>query len=340
MAFTAQYEILCEVTDRPLSLPTRNQALSAQQRLRGKVYVTPVLRNYELDEECGSQLWLKAENMQRVGAFKARGAYNAISQLPADKLSMGITTYSSGNHAQAVAWAARGFRLKATIFMPTNAPAIKLAAVKAMGAEVVSVGTTSLERKEAAEKFSQETGATIIEPFDHPHTIVGQATASLELQQEVAARTNGAVLDQLFVPVGGGGLIAGACLAFEGSPTEIIAVEPEGCSSMKASLEAGQVVPMEPGPTLADGLKPTRVGELNFAIAKDRLTEAITVTDTEIGEALVKLLLATKTLVEPSGAAALAGALRHAERGKRVGIILSGGNVDPATLASLLRTHG
>jgi len=327
------------VTESALPIPTRNQALSAQQRLRGKVYETPVLRNYDLDQLCGSQLWLKAENMQRIGAFKARGAYNAISQLAAEDLTKGITTYSSGNHAQAVAWAARGFRLAATIFMPTDAPAIKVAAVKAMGATVVSVGTTSTERHEAAKEFSEESGARIIEPFNHPHIIEGQATASLELQQEVKARTNGAVLDQLYVPVGGGGLIAGACIAFAGSPTEIIAVEPEGCSSMKASFEAGEIVAMKPGPTLADGLKPTKVGELPFAIAKERLSDAITVNDKEIGSALVKLLLATKTLVEPSGAAALAGALRNAPKGKRIGVILSGGNVAPETLANLLRTY-
>ena len=328
------------MTDLALPLPTRNQVLSAQQRLRGNVYETPVLRNYDLDEQCGAQLWLKAENMQRVGAFKARGAYNAISQLAAEDLAQGITTYSSGNHAQAVAWAARGFRLKATIFMPTDAPAIKVDAVKALGATVVSAGTTSLERQAAARAFAKETGAAIIEPFDHPNIIVGQATASLELQQEVAIRANGAILDQLFVPVGGGGLIAGACIAFAGSATEIIAVEPEGCSSMKASLAAGEVTSVEPGPTLADGLKPTRVGQMNFAICKDRLTRAITVNDKEIGEALVKLLLSTKTLVEPSGAAALAGALREATKGKRVGVLLSGGNVAPDVLAKLLRIHG
>ena len=328
------------MTERALAMPTRTEALSAQERLRGQVFATPVLRSDELDEASGAQLWLKAENMQRVGAFKARGAYNAIAQLGVEQSANGVTTYSSGNHAQAVAWAARNFQLAATIFMPTDAPAIKLEAVKAMGAEVVSVGTTSIERQGAARKYSEETGATIIEPFDHPHTIVGQATASLELQQEVAIRTHGATLDQLFVPVGGGGLIAGACLAFEGSPTEIIAVEPEGCSSMKASLAAGKVVAMEPDPTLADGLKPTRVGELNFAIAKDRLSDAVTVNDEEIGAALVKLLLTTKTLVEPSGAAALAGALRSARRGKRVGVILSGGNIAPAMLANLVKTHG
>ncbi len=328
------------MSDVVLSIPTRNQVLSAQQRLRGKVYVTPVLRNYDLDEQCGAQLWLKAENMQRVGAFKARGAYNAISQLAADELREGITTYSSGNHAQAVAWAARGFRLKATIFMPTNAPAIKVEPVKAMGAKVIRAGTTSLERQAAAQKFSSETGAAIIEPFDHPHTITGQATVAMELQQEVASRAGGAVLDQLFVPVGGGGLIAGACIALEGSSTEIISVEPESCCSMKKSLAAGSIVSVPPGATLADGLKPTRVGEMNFAIAKERLSDAITVNDKEIGSALVQLLLATKTLVEPSGAAALAGALRCAAKGKRVGVILSGGNIAPQTLANLLTKHG
>ncbi|MCP4445021.1 MAG: pyridoxal-phosphate dependent enzyme [Myxococcales bacterium] len=160
------------------------------------------------------------------------------------------------------------------------------------------------------------------------------------MQEEVLSRSAGAELDQLFVPVGGGGLIAGACLAFEGSSTEIISVEPEGCCSMQASLAAGRVTAVEPGPTLADGLKPTRVGELNFAIAKERVSRAITVSDQEIGRAMVKLLLTTKTLVEPSGAAALAGAMREATKGARVGVILSGGNIAPATLSTLLATYG
>lgn len=323
----------------PLS---RDDVLAAQSRLVGKIRETPVLRNRQFNAQTKAQLWLKAENLQHVGAFKARGAFNTVAQLSQEKLTTGLVTYSSGNHAQAVAWAARLFHTKATIFMPVNAPEVKVLAVKKMGAIVVQVGTTSTERQEAALEFVESSGGVIIEPFDHPDTISGQGTAFLELQSQVSELFPGAgtTLDALYVPVGGGGLIAGACLAFAGTSTQIIAVEPEGCDSMNQSIKMGKVVAVDPGPSIADGLKPTRVGQLNFDICKSRLSETVTVNDEEIGQALVSLLLRTKTLAEPSGAAALAAALRDAKPRTRVGVLVSGGNLAPETLGNLLSLYG
>lgn len=319
---------------------SRNDVLDAAERLRGQVVRTPVVHSRALDRLAGAELWLKAESLQAMGAFKARGALNSVAQLTPEARARGLITYSSGNHAQAVALAARRHDLSAEIFMPVDAPAIKVAAVRALGAHVVMVGTTSTERREAALARQAETGAAIIEPFDHPHTIAGQGTATLELLEE--ATDAGTPLDALLVPVGGGGLIAGACLAAEHTPVKIYAVEPVGCDSMGQSLARGEIVPVEPAPTLADGLKPTRIGHLNFQIARARLSGAFTVDDAELGWTVALLAMVAKLVVEPSGAAALAAALRERLPGspRRIGVILSGGNVAPDRLAEILALHG
>ena len=315
--------------------PGRDDVLAAAARLRGQVVRTPVVRSAALDELAGVELWLKAESLQHVGAFKARGALNAVAQLSPDERARGIITYSSGNHAQAVAMAARRHGIAAEIFMPTDAPPVKVEAARRMGARIHLVGTTSPERHRAALARQAETGASIIEPFDHPHTIAGQGTATLELLEDVAAA--GAALDALVVPVGGGGLVAGACLAAEGSALAIHGVEPVGCDSMGQSLARGAIVPVDPAPTLADGLKPTRVGALNFAIARERLAGCHTIDDGELAAAVRHLALLAKLVVEPSGAAGLALALRGLPGApRRIGIILSGGNVAPDRLAALL----
>jgi threonine dehydratase len=328
------------------ALPTRADVLAAAARLRGQIVRTPVVRCPALDQAAGAELWLKAESLQTIGAFKARGALNALAQLPDEVRARGVITYSSGNHAQAVAMAAQRFGVPADIFMPIDAPRIKADAVHAMGARVVQVGTTSLERHEAALARHRETGAAIIEPFDHAHTIAGQGTATLELLEEVAAA--GVELDALVVPVGGGGLIAGACLAAEGSRVAIHGVEPVGCDSMGQSLARGEVTAVGPGPTIADGLKPTRVGVLPFAIARARLAGCHTVDDDELGAAVAALAIRAKLVVEPSGAAGVALALRGlpgasrpgASTGRRIGVILSGGNIAPERLAELVGVHG
>ena len=319
---------------------SRNDVLDAAERLRGRVVRTPVVHSPAFDRLAGAELWLKAENLQAMGAFKARGALNSVAQLTPEARARGLLTYSSGNHAQAVALAARRYDLSAEIFMPVDAPAIKVAAVRSLGAHVVMVGTTSTERHQAAMARQAETGAVIIEPFDHPHTIAGQGTATLELLEE--ATDAGTPLDALMVPVGGGGLIAGACLAAEHTPVKIYGVEPVGCDSMGQSLARGEIVAVEPAPTLADGLKPTRVGRLNFQIARARLAGTFTVDDAELSRAVALLAMVAKLVVEPSGAAALAAALRERLPGspRRIGVILSGGNLAPERLAEIVTQHG
>lgn len=314
--------------------------LEAAARLRGQVRRTPVLRDDSLRDR-GVTLWLKAENLQHIGAFKARGALHAVGRLPPKVRARGLVTYSSGNHAQAVALAAQRFGVSATIAMPTDAPAVKVASVRALGASIEFAGTTSSQRKERAEAIAEATGATIIEPFDHPHIVAGAGTASLELAEEVRERSEG--LDALVVPVGGGGLLAGACVVAASAGIDVYTAEPHGCDAMAQSLAAGERVAVQPGPTLGDGLKPVRVGALNFEIAREVVRDSFRVNDDELGAGLAHVLTHHKVLIEPSGAAALAVALRETLPGnpKNIGVLLSGGNVDPAVVARLLhpQTH-
>ena len=330
------------MTDTPLSLPTLADVRAAAERIRGLVVKTPVLRSAELDARAGAELWLKAENLQRIGAFKARGAMHAVGRLSASERARGVITFSSGNHAQAVALAAQQYGIPATIVMPTDAPAIKVAGVRRLGGEVIIAGTTSDERRTVALEHAARTGAAVIQPFDHADIIAGAGTATLELHDQVAQATVGEGLDALLVPVGGGGLVAGACVASEGHATKIYSVEPRTCDAMARSLEAGERVSVQPGPTIADGLKPVAIGELNFAIARARLAGALRVDDDAIAHALVRLLVYAKVLVEPSGAAALAAALSGGLPGspRRVGVILSGGNDEPSLVADLVTRFG
>ncbi|PRP98499.1 L-threonine dehydratase catabolic TdcB [Enhygromyxa salina] len=326
---------------------------AAAERIAGRVVHTPTLRVPRLDALADGpvELFLKAENMQRIGAFKARGAMHAVGRLDAKTLARGVVTFSSGNHAQAVALAARAFGVPATIAMPIDAPKVKLEVVRELGAKVVIAGYTSEERRVVAYELAAESGAAIIQPFDHPDIVCGQGTATAELLDAAAAL--GVELDAILVPVGGGGVLAGACLAARDTSTRIYSVEPRGCDALAASLEAGDRVAVEPGPTLADGLKPVRVGALNFEIARRDVHGSFRVDDDELGRALVSVLVRAKTLVEPSGAAGVAAALREAprlraqlglpegeERPIRIGVILTGGNVDPALVAELIGAWG
>lgn len=316
---------------------------AAARELEGLVRRTPALRCPDLDAIAGRELWLKAETLQHVGAFKARGALLAVARLPPALRALGVITYSSGNHAQAVAYAARSYGIAARIAMPVDAPAVKVAGVRALGAEIVFAGTTSEDRRAAALELAARTGGVIVEPFDHADVIAGQGTATLELCDQVAEATGGGRLDAVIVPVGGGGLCAGACLVGAALGVEIHSAEPTTCDALARSLAAGERVDVPPGPTIADGLKPTRVGALNFAICRRVVARAHTVDDDEIGRALCRLLLRAKVLVEPSGAAALAVALRGAlelPAGARVGVILSGGNVAPERVVELLERFG
>ncbi len=311
---------------------------AAAARLRGEIVRTPTLRVPTLDAMAGCELWLKAESLQLTGAFKARGAMHAVGRLDPAARTRPIITFSSGNHAQAVAFAAKRYGARAIIAMPTDAPAVKVAGVRALGAEIVFAGTTSSERKAAALEIAASTGGVIVPPFDDPHIIAGAGTATWELLEDVVANT-GAPLDAVLIPVGGGGLLAGACLACIGTSTMVYSVEPIGCDALAQSLEAGKRVDVEPGPSLADGLRPVGVGELNFAIAQRWVRGSYRVNDDEITRALVALLVHGKLLVEPSGAAALAAALRGGLPGapRRVGVLLSGGNVEPSLVTRLLQ---
>jgi threonine dehydratase len=319
----------------------RSHVLAAADRIRGQVHRTPTLRCDAIDELAGAEVFMKAESLQRIGAFKARGALHAVGKLEPEQRARGVITYSSGNHAQAVALAARLFGVSADIAMPVDAPKVKVDVVRALGARITFAGHTSTDRRTAALEIEARTGGVIIEPFDHPDIIAGQGTATLELLEQVGELMGDARLDAVIVPVGGGGLIAGACLATAGTDTRVYAAEPVGCDAFGRSLAAGKIVAVEPGPTLADGLKPTRIGALNFEIAHARVAGAFTVDDAELGRAVAVLMLRAKLVVEPSGAAALAVALRRAvPDAQRIGVILSGGNVAPELLARLLGEYG
>lgn len=313
----------------------------AARFLEGQVVRTPALHLDVLDRIAGVELWLKAENLQHIGAFKARGALHCVGRLADAERKKGVITYSSGNHAQAVALAALRYGVPADIAMPEDAPAVKVEAVKAMGANVVFAGFTSDDRKKVAHEIQATTGGVIIPPFDHAHIVAGAGTATLELVEQVAASTNGGRLDALLVPVGGGGLIAGACLVAAEAGIPVYAVEPATCDAMAQSLEAGERVAVQPGPTLADGLKPVMVGELNFAIAKEHVTGCFRVDDEALGRTLATLAAYAKVIVEPSGAAAASVALGRRLPGspKRIGAILSGGNLGLDGLTAILAAH-
>jgi threo-3-hydroxy-L-aspartate ammonia-lyase len=315
----------------------------AAAAIAGQVVRTPALRSEVLDALCGAELWLKAENLQHIGAFKARGALYAVGRLSEAERSRGIITYSSGNHAQAVALAASRHGISADVAMPEDAPAIKVAAVRALGAHITFAGLTSDDRKTKAHQMQAESGGVIIEPFGHRDIICGQGTATLELLEQA-----GEPLDALLVPVGGGGLIAGACLVAAEAGVPVYSVEPSACDAFAASLEAGERVAVQPGPTIADGLKPVMVGELNFAIARRHVAGSFRVDDDAIGRALTTLAAHAKVIVEPSGAAttavALAGELTRQLRERlgrrpRIGAILSGGNLGMNQLAELLAAY-
>ncbi|SIN34606.1 threonine ammonia-lyase [Micromonospora cremea] len=305
--------------------------------LSGRVVRTPVLRSPVIDKLAGARVLLKAENLQDGGSYKMRGALRAVGRVAtADRA--GVIAQSTGNHAVAVALAARQHGLAATVVLPVDAAQTKVDRARAAGARVVFAGTGVEERVAAARRLSEETGHPVIDAYDHPDVIAGQGSASLELIEE--AERLGTPLDTLVVPVGGGGGVAGACLAAAGTGIEVYGVEPVGCDSLARSLAAGERVPVAPAPTIADGLRPSCVGELPFAILRTALRGVVRVDDEEIAAAFRLLLMELKVLVEPSGAAGLAGALRlaaesGARRKRTVGVVLTGGNVEAALVARL-----
>jgi len=306
----------------------------AARALRGIAIDTPLLPAHWLGEEIGAEVRLKCENLQRAGAFKIRGAYTMISRLPEETRRNGVITYSSGNHAQAVALAAGIFGIPAVVVMPTTAPRVKVEGAKRLGAEVVFEGTTSAERHRRALDIASQRGLAMVPPFDHPDIIAGQGTAGLEITRDWPD------VDAVLVPIGGGGLASGiaAWVKRERPRCLVIGVEPEVSCAMRRSIDAGQPVTIEPQPSIADGLLPVRPGDLTFAHAHALLDDIVTVPEDAIADATARLLTRSRLIVEPSGAATVAALLagRFQPRGRRTAAVLSGGNLDPGRIPELL----
>lgn len=306
---------------------------AAAARLAGVVHRTPVLHSRTLDELVGAEVLLKCENFQRTGAFKFRGAFHAASRLPPGQLSRGLVTYSSGNHGQAVALAARELGVPAVVLMPEDAPRSKAAATTGYGAEVVTFDRYAEDREALGAALATERGMTVIPPYDHPDVIAGQGTAALELLDDVGE------LGMLLVPVGGGGLMAGCAIAATGRHPDIrmVGVEPAAGDDTRQSLRAGRRITVEVPRTIADGQAAPVPGELTFAVNR-RLVEAVAVvTDEQIRAAMRFAFERLKIVTEPSGASALA-ALLSATAGHlpaRVGVIISGGNINTERFAGI-----
>jgi threonine dehydratase len=304
---------------------------AAAERLRGVAHRTPVLTSRTLDERCGGRVFLKAENLQRIGAFKFRGAYNAVTALAPER---GVATASSGNHAQAVALAAALHGLHATILMPKDAPPSKRAATEGYGAEVLEFDRYTDDRDGMARDLAAERGLTLVHPYDEPFVMAGQGTAGLELLAEVAD------LDVVLVPLGGGGLLSGVATAVKAlrPGARVIGVEPDASPDTQRSLRAGRRERVEIGRSIADGQLLPEPGEKTFAVISALVDDVVTVSDEEIVATMRFLFERMKVVVEPSGASALAALLadRVALDGARAGVVLSGGNVDAARFASLV----
>lgn len=315
--------------------PTLDDVRAAAKRLRGVVTRTPLLYPATPGFPLAGQVILKAENLQVTGSFKPRGAYNKLASLPPEERARGVVAFSSGNHAQGVAYAARLLGVPATIIMPRGAVASKLEATRALGAEVVQVGATSQERLEYGMALARETGRPVVPAYDDPMIMAGQGTTGLEILED---RPD---VEAVIVCLGGGGLLAGIALAIKSvrPDVRVIGVEPAGAADGQASLRAGRIVTLDHPDTVADGLRATHLGDLPFALISRLVDDIVTVTEEEIRAAVLALHRGAKLVVEPSGAVAV-GALMHGKtgvEGRRVVATLSGGNIDQALLAEWLQ---
>jgi threo-3-hydroxy-L-aspartate ammonia-lyase len=322
------------VTANPASvLPGYADVEAAAARLEGVAHRTPVATSREFNARTGCEAYFKCENLQRMGAFKFRGAYNALSKLDAAARKRGVVAFSSGNHAQAVALAGQLLGIPATIVMPADAPAVKADATRGYGAEVVLYNRGAESREQMAARIASEKGATLVPPFDHADIIAGQGTAARELIEEVGA------LDYLFVPCGGGGLLSGCALAANHlSPgIRVVGVEPEAGDDATRSFRTRTLQRVENPQTLADGARTASLGTLTYPLVMREVHDMLTVTDAQLVEAMRFLWERMKLVVEPTGALGMAGAMLHASelRDRRVGIVLSGGNVDLKAAATL-----
>lgn len=317
-----------------LLAPSPDDVIAAAQRLAGKAQRTPVLRSGTLDRQLGAQLFFKCENLQRTGSVKFRGAYNALAQFDDAQRERGALTFSAGNHAQAIALAARLHDSPALVVMPEDAAVAKMAAAREYGAQVVTYNRYTEDREAISRRIAHERGMALIPPSEHPHVIAGQGTAALELLEDVPR------LDTLIAPVGGGGLLSGSLLAVQAQKAscEVWGVEPEAANDAQQSLRAGRIMRIEHPRTIADGALASALSPLTFGLIEHRVEGITTASDLQILQALRFYAERMKIVVEPTGALALAGAQNASIdiRGKRVGIIVSGGNVDLARYARFL----
>ncbi len=318
----------------PLPPPTYDDVVAAADRIAPYAHRTPILHSGRIDEQVGAEVHFKCENFQRMGAFKFRGALNALTQFTPEQRRAGVLAYSSGNHAQAIALAAQILDIPATIVMPYDAPASKVAATVGYGAEVVRYDRYTEDREAIADALAEARGLTLIPPYDHPHVIAGQGTAARGLIAKVGP------LDALYVPLGGGGLLSGSTLSARALAPDCLlyGVEPEAGDDGRRSLRAGHIVHIPTPDTIADGAQTQHLGEYTFDIIRREVTDILTASDAELVEAMRIFAATMKIVVEPTGCLGFAAARRlPAElRGQRIGVIISGGNIDLDRYAGLL----
>ena len=308
------------------------QIEEARRRLAGHAHITPVATSRTLNERLGLEVYFKCENLQRIGAFKFRGAYNAMAQLPPGARAKGVLTFSSGNHAQAVALVGRLLQIPATVVMPADAPEVKRQATAGYGATIIPYDPANQSRERLAESLQEEQGLTLIPPFDHPDIIAGQGTAALELMEAYPD------IDTLLVPCGGGGLLSGSAIAAKGvNPAcRVIGVEPETADDGARSFESGRLQRIENPDTIADGTRTPSLGQLTFQLIREHAAAMETVSEGAIAKAVRFLFYRMKLVVEPSGALGLARLQQDPPlTGRKIGVILSGGNIDGDVMAAI-----
>ncbi len=315
-------------------LPTFDDVVAAAGRIQGHAHKTPVITSRTVNKALGAEVFFKCENLQRMGAFKFRGAFNALSKFSADQRSRGVVAFSSGNHAQAIALSAQLLGIPATIVMPQDAPAAKVSATRGYGGHVVLYDRYTEDREKIGRDLAEAHGLTLIPPYDHPDVLAGQGTAAKELFEEVGP------LDAFFVPLGGGGLLSGCALATRAlSPAcKLYGVEPEVGNDGQRSFRTGAIVHIDTPQTIADGAQTQHLGQLTFAIIRRHVTDVLTATDAELADAMGFMASRMKLIAEPTGCLGFAAARQcQADlQGKRIGVLISGGNVDMARFCSLV----
>ncbi|MGU8077915.1 threo-3-hydroxy-L-aspartate ammonia-lyase [Burkholderia pyrrocinia] len=318
------------------TLPTYDDVAAAAARLEGHAHRTPVMTSRTIDEALGAQVFFKCENLQRMGAFKFRGAFNALSRFDAEQRRNGVVAFSSGNHAQAIALSARILGIPATIVMPQDAPAAKMAATRDYGGNVVTYDRYTEDREQIGRDLAEKHGLTLVPPYDHPDVIAGQGTAAKELFDEVGP------LDAVFTPLGGGGLLSGTALATRAlSPhATLYGVEPEAGNDGQQSFRSGAIVHIDTPRTIADGAQTQHLGNLTFPIIRRDVDDILTATDAELVDCMRFFATRMKIVVEPTGCLSFAAVRRMKDQlqGKRVGVVISGGNVDLENFCALVST--